>query len=60
MSQLLNIISKMSKRDRERLVQCFLCARNIDNCDIEDEDEQGFCNQYQKRKDIEFVRGDKE
>lgn len=56
MSQLFSVIGKMSKNDKERLMQCLLCARDIDNCNIEDEDEQGFCNQYKKRDDIEFVR----
>lgn len=56
MSTSIGFIARMSARDKARLMQRLLCARNIDDCEIEDEDEQGFCKQYQKRDDIEFIR----
>lgn len=42
---------KLSKEDKERLLQCVLCANDPDTCGCTeaDEDETGLCTKYKKR-----------
>ena len=47
MDTLLGIIMpNLSERDQKRLKQCVTCARDIEACQFEEEDETGMCTKW--------------
>lgn len=50
----INEISKLSPKDKARLMQCVTCAAFI-GCSVCDDDEQGSCRQYVPMKGTKGV-----
>ena len=55
----LDFWKNLSPKDRFRLMQCVCCERDLDTCEVDDDDEAGFCRQYEHRPgapDVEIKR----
>lgn len=45
-------ISKLSRSDKDRLMQCVTCMYNPATCGPDDEDEHGNCKRYEVYKGV--------